>query len=368
MDPKLNNSMKANGSARENGVAVANGAALGQGGPASKSLASGPSERPPWELDLSKLILKNRIGAGAYGSVYRGTYNGQLVAVKVLEFGDSDTMARARFVELHSSFKQEVSMWSTLSHPNITKFIGASISDVQSRMLPSISPAPKAALGLGSQKGSFRLGAHTCCVVAEYVPGGTLKEFLIKHRRSKLPLRTVIQLALDLAQALKFMHEKKVVHRDIKSENLLLTKGHRLKVADFGVARVEAANPKDMTGSTGTLGYMAPEVLDGKPYNHKADAYSFGICLWEIYCCDMPFPNLAVRDMIAIVRNGLRPTVPGVCPKDLANLMTRCWDVSPAKRPEMSEAVSILEKVDTFKGQGMPSLEEVPVNRCLCLF
>lgn len=63
-----------------------------------------------------------------------------------------------------------------------------------------------------------------------------------------------------MVRRLEYLHEKKVVHRDIKSENLLMTKQGHVKLADFGVARVEAANPRDMTGSTGTLGYMAPEV------------------------------------------------------------------------------------------------------------
>lgn len=116
---------------------------------------------------------------------------------------------------------------------------------------------------------------------------------------------------------------------------MLLDTRRTLKIADFGVARVEAQNPKDMTGETGTLGYMAPEVpipcqnsetvfnevifylwakqdksltwkfhvqvLDGKPYNRKCDVYSFGICLWEIYCCDMPYPDLSFADVSSAV-------------------------------------------------------------------
>lgn len=127
---------------------------------------------------------------------------------------------------------------------------------------------------------------------------------------------------------------------------MLLDKTRTVKIADFGVARVEASNPNDMTGETGTLGYMAPEVfgftgtfslhvllflflflrykkknllpnstetclanhtmhglqvLNGNPYNRKCDVYSFGICLWEIYCCDMPYPDLSFSEVTSAV-------------------------------------------------------------------
>ncbi|GAB4846777.1 hypothetical protein Ancab_025785 [Ancistrocladus abbreviatus] len=111
---------------------------------------------------------------------------------------------------------------------------------------------------------------NVCCVVLEYLPGGALKSFLTKNRRRKLAFKLVIQLALDLARGFKsslsicilsgYLHSKKIVHRDVKTENMLLDKTRNLKIADFGVDRVKASNPNDMTGDTGTLAYMAPEV------------------------------------------------------------------------------------------------------------
>ncbi|KAL9995451.1 putative dual-specificity kinase TKL-Pl-4 family [Helianthus debilis subsp. tardiflorus] len=137
----------------------------------------------------------------------------------------------------------------------------------------------------------------------------------------------------------------------LKLKNMLLDLNRTLKIADFGVARVEAQNPRDMTGETGTLGYMAPEVLDGKPYNRKCDVYSFGICLWEVYCCDMPYADLSFAEVSsAVVRQNLRPDIPKCCPSSFANILRKCWDANPDKRPEMDEVVRLLEAIDTSKG------------------
>ncbi|KAI4999337.1 hypothetical protein ZWY2020_003926 [Hordeum vulgare] len=138
---------------------------------------------------------------------------------------------RTRNYRTKISITQEVAVWHKLDHPNVTKFIGAI------------------------------MGARDLNVQTE-------------HGHLGMP-------TLDLARGLSYLHSEKIVHRDVKTENMLLDKTRTVKIADFGVARVEASNPSDMTGETGTLGYMAPEVLNGHPYNRKCDVYSFGICLWR---------------------------------------------------------------------------------------
>ncbi|KAG6783892.1 hypothetical protein POTOM_009574 [Populus tomentosa] len=330
------------------------------------------TRKEEWEIDLGKLDIRHVIAYGTYGAVYRGNYDGQDVAervekyaaeaslaqwligkltfMKVLDWGEDGIATAAETAALRASFKQEVAVWHKLDHPNVTKFVGASMG-TSNLKIPSKSSSSDSVNSPPSR---------ACCVVVEYLPGGTLKKFLIRNRRKKLAFKIVIQLALDLSRGLSYLHSKKIVHRDVKTENMLLDATRTLKIADFGVARVEAQNPRDMTGETGTLGYMAPEVLDGKPYNRKCDVYSFGICLWEIYCCDMPYPDLSFAEVSsAVVRqlqlvprvhaeentyvwyyemhNHLRPEIPRCCPSSLATVMRKCWDANPEKRPEMDE-------------------------------
>ncbi|KAM7274317.1 hypothetical protein ACFE04_028981 [Oxalis oulophora] len=308
-------------------------------------------KRPDWEIDPSKLLIKAVIARGTFGTVHRGVYDGLDVAVKMLDWGEEGHRTDSEIASLRAAFTQEVAVWHKLDHPNVTKFIGATMG--------------ASGVFLQTENGQIGMPSNICCVIVEYLPGGALKSYLIKNRRRKLAFKVVHQLALDLARGLSYLHAEKIVHRDVKTENMLLDKTRTVKIADFGVARVEASNPNDMTGETGTLGYMAPEVLNGNAYNRKCDVYSFGICLWEIYCCDMPYPDLSFSEVTsAVVRQNLRPDIPRCCPSSLANVMKRCWDANPDKRPEMDEVVSMLEAIDTSKGGGM-----IPVDQqqgCLC--
>ncbi|XP_051129519.1 serine/threonine-protein kinase STY13-like [Andrographis paniculata] len=320
----------------------------------SKNVVEAPNPKEVWEIDPSNLEIRYLVARGTYGTIYRANYNSQDVAVKVLDWGEDNVATAAETAALRASFKQEVAVWHKLDHPNVTKFIGASMGTSQLKV-PSNN----------SSGGDTNFPSRACCVVVEFLPGGTLKNLLYKNRKKKLAYKVVIQLALDLSRGLSYLHSKKIVHRDVKAENMLLDSHRTLKIADFGVARVEAQNPKDMTGETGTLGYMAPEVLDGKPYNRKCDVYSFGICLWEIYCCDLPYPDLSFAEVSsAVVRQNLRPEIPRCCPSAVSNIMKKCWDANPDKRPDMDEVVQMLEGIDTSKGGGM--IPEDQAGGCFC--
>ncbi|ESW15291.1 hypothetical protein PHAVU_007G060400 [Phaseolus vulgaris] len=317
----------------------------------SKSVAA---KRPKetWEIDLAKLDIHYSVANGTYGTVYRGTYDSQDVAVKVLDWGEDGVAPAAKIASLRASFWQEVTIWQKLDHPNVTKFIGASIA-TSNLMIPLPT------------YGQNSIPSKTCCVIAEFLPGGTLKQYLSRNRQDKLPYEVVIQLALDLSRGLSYLHSKKIVHRDVKPDNMLLDCNKNLKIADFGVARIEAINQSEMTSETGTYGYMAPEVLNGKPYNRKCDVYSFGICLWEIYSCNVPFSKLSLATVsCAVINQHLRPDIPRSWPSALANIIRKCWDAKPERRPEMHEVVEMLEAIDTSKGGGMIRKDKNPRFFC----
>ncbi|XP_006655137.1 serine/threonine-protein kinase STY13-like [Oryza brachyantha] len=290
---------------------------------ASSSLNSG-SEVPTaaWEIDLSRLQINDFVKQGSQGTLFCGKYDGRDVAVKLLEWGRDGHSTPEQIICLGESLRELAAAWDEMDHPNIAKFIGAFIGK---------SPPPDT----------------TSFVLTERLNGGTLREYLDKHTKCKLNYKNAVNLALGMARGLSYLHSRQIVHHNVRTENMLLDDNVNIKIADFGVSCIDS-DPKDMTGRTGTSCYKAPEVLDGKPYNHKCDVYSFGICLWEIYCC----ANF-IDVTSAALHNQLRPKIPKCCPQDMARIMRMCWDVEPASRPEMHEVVGMLEKLNTKKGHGM---------------
>uniref|UniRef100_A0A0E0CKS9 Protein kinase domain-containing protein n=1 Tax=Oryza meridionalis TaxID=40149 RepID=A0A0E0CKS9_9ORYZ len=316
-------------------------------------------EAAAWEIDLSKLSIRSVVAQGYHGTLFRADYGGHDVAVKVLDWGEDGYSTPEQIAHLRASLADLAAVWHSFEHPNVARFFGASMGTTDL----NIPAAAASASGGGEPRntGEKPPPDRACCVVVEFLGGGTLKKYLIEHYRSKLPYGEVVRLALSMARGLSFLHANNIVHRDVKTENMLFLGGGGggdLKIADFGVARVEARDPREMTGATGTVGYMAPEVLVGKPYNRKCDVYSFGICLWETYCCEMPFTfGLGVAEAsAAVARRGMRPPIPPCCPPAMARVMARCWDAEPAARPEMEEVVRMLEALDTSNGGGMVPL------------
>ncbi|KAF7018062.1 unnamed protein product [Triticum aestivum] len=325
-----------------------------------KQLRKGEGDRPmaSWEIDLAKLDIHHREPPGSFGSFCSATYNGRKVLAKLLDQGEDGFMTETEISTRREAFRKEVAVWKELNHRNVARFIGASTGTTD-RSIPADS---------GESSAPIDLPERACCVVVEYLCLGTLRQRLYAHRERKIGYKIVVEFALDLANGLSYLHSKDIVHRDVKPENMLLDAEAVVKIADFGVTRVQAKNPEDMTGMTGTLGYMAPEVIEDKPYDRKCDVYSFGICLWAIYCCDIPYyPGMSsIEISSAVVHNNLRPKIPRCCPTRLANIMKRCWDADPDKRPEMKEVVHLLEDLDTTKGGGM--IPEGTNPGCFCFF
>jgi len=136
---------------------------------------------------------------------------------------------------------------------------------------------------------------------------------------------------------------------DLKPENIGFTVDKTLKLFDFGLAacvrkKVFANETYKMSGYTGTLAYMAPEVALRKPYNEKVDIYSFGIILWQMVTGETPYDGITKATYIErVCVGGLRPSIPRDVPKDLATLMQQCWDADPKRRPSCKAILASLD-------------------------
>ncbi|KAM0943222.1 putative dual-specificity kinase TKL-Pl-4 family [Dioscorea sansibarensis] len=283
-----------------------------------------------WAIDLRKLNMGMAFAQGAFGKLYKGTYNGEDVAIKLLERPENDP-ERAQLME--QQFGQEVMMLANLRHQNIVRFIGACRKPV------------------------------VWCIVTEYAKSGSVRQFLMKRQNRSVPLKLAVKQALDVARGMAYVHGLGLIHRDLKSDNLLIFADKSIKIADFGVARIEVQT-EGMTPETGTYRWMAPEMIQHRPYNQKVDVYSFGIVLWELITGMLPFQNMtAVQAAFAVVKTGVRPVIPTDCLPVLSKIMTRCWDANPDVRPPFMEIVSMLENAET---EIMTNVRKARFRCCVC--
>lgn len=259
------------------------------------------SEPPPqddWELEAVEIKFQERIASGAFGDLYKGSYCGQDVAIKILRNVQDDSQQLSEFL-------QEVSIMRKVRHKNVAQFIGACTRK------PNL------------------------CIVVEYMPGGSVYDYM--RRAGPLKLPTLLRVAVDICRGMDYLHKRNIAHRDLKAANLLMDETGVVKIADFGVARV-MDSAGIMTAETGTYRWMAPEVIEHKPYGGRADVFSFGILLWELLTGMVPYQDLTpLQAAVGVVQKGLRPVIPPNTPGQLAAVMVACWARDPAGRPSFEE-------------------------------
>ncbi|KAI3834282.1 hypothetical protein MKX03_030089 [Papaver bracteatum] len=278
-----------------------------------------------WEIDARLLTFENKVGSGSFGDLYKGIYCTQEVAIKVLK-------AERVSAEMQREFAQEVYIMRKVRHKNVVQFIGACTRP------PSL------------------------CIVTEFMSGGSIYDFLHKQKGVfKLP--SVIRIAIDVSKGMNYLHQNKIIHRDLKAANLLMDENKVVKVADFGVARVQAQSGV-MTAETGTYRWMAPEVIEHKPYDHKADIFSFAIVLWEMLTGKLPYEYLTpLQAAVGVVQKGLRPTIPKDTHPKLVRLLEHCWQQNPSLRPDFSEIIEALQ--DIAKEIGTDGQDNEKLNMAL---
>jgi len=308
--------------------------------------------------EVSELVKfctrRNRIGKGTFGTVYKGELRGMTVAIKELDIGNDREAADRAIADFH----QEVKVLRVLRSSRLVQFVGACTQ-------PS-----------------------TILIVTEYIPGGNLFHLLQQESRvlnnpnddSKspeeqdvtsgassldlasspapplnLPLSLLdrLRIAEEVAIGLNYLHcsNPPIIHRDVKSRNILLDAHGHVKICDFGLSRTMNRSVLTATqGSVGTPQYMSPEALKASPLAPSSDVYSFGILLYELFIGDVPWSQLSMVQVVTKVlvekqRVRLPSDKKDAIPSGISNLIKMCVRHTAKKRPSMREVLKQIRKV-----------------------
>ncbi|KAL1353454.1 hypothetical protein HN51_017401 [Arachis hypogaea] len=267
-------------------------------------------EGTEWEIQWEDLSVGERIGIGSYGEVYRADCNGTEVAVK--KFLDQDFSGDAL-----AQFKSEVEIMLRLRHPNVVLFMGA------------ITRSPHFS------------------ILTEFLPRGSLYRLL--HRPNvRIDEKRRLRMALDVAKGMNYLHTSNppIVHRDLKSPNLLVDKHWVVKVCDFGLSRMKHHTFLSSKSCAGTPEWMAPEVLRNEPANEKCDVYSFGVILWELATMMIPWKGLNPMQVVGAVGfQNKRLEIPDNVNPAVAQIIRDCWQMEPHLRPSFAQLMSRLSRL-----------------------
>lgn len=254
------------------------------------------------EIHLKDIYIGDQIGGGGFAIVYEGEWGGKSVALKTL----FDPRVDKR---LRDEYNNELEVMSKLCHKNIVKIYGACVK------------APK------------------LCMVMELC---TMSIFNLLHNTTEeITEKTIVRLLLECAEGLEYLHNRKpsIIHRDVKTQNILVTNDLKVKLCDFGLVNTTAT-------TAGTPAYMAPELLADSMYSKKVDVYAFAVVVWECISRSIPFQSWDPRDIREFVTRGERLKIPfSGCPKVCGKLIERCWDHDQEKRPEFTNIVRALSRI-----------------------
>eukprot|EP01116_Phalansterium_solitarium_P025293 TRINITY_DN9590_c0_g2_i1.p1 TRINITY_DN9590_c0_g2~~TRINITY_DN9590_c0_g2_i1.p1 ORF type:complete len:976 (+),score=404.90 TRINITY_DN9590_c0_g2_i1:228-3155(+) len=269
-----------------------------------------------WEIQPDEITLGRRLGRGSYGEVWKGLWRNTPCAIKKLYTSDSAPAVSDKTLR---ELRSEVDVLCRLRHPSVTLFMGACCQ----------LPDP--------------------CIVMEYVSRGSLARLLSQRETVELgwPLR--VEMLIDVARGMNYLHSMRppIMHRDLKTDNLLVDDSWQVKLADFGLAKTQAAGSGGWARTNcGTVGYAAPEVLQNRPYTDKADVYSFGVVMWEVLTRDIPYrEHVNTMAVIRSIDRGETLPIPADCPPRYADLMRACWDLEPSRRPSFRDVLQQLEPI-----------------------
>ena len=208
--------------------------------------------------------------------------------------------------------KKEIKLLASFHHPNIVRY-----------------------------RDSF-LEAGILNIVMDFAEGGDLHGLLKAQGTRSLPEEQVLDYYVQLCLAMKHVHDRKVLHRDIKSQNIFLTQNRKvLKLGDFGIARVLNSTQELARTACGTPYYMSPEICDNQPYNDRSDVWSMGCLLYEMATLRCPFDARDMRGLVIKILRGAYPPLPRSFSSELGSLVSTCLARKPAQRPSVNQLLAM---------------------------
>uniref|UniRef100_A0A0R3RFX2 Protein kinase domain-containing protein n=1 Tax=Elaeophora elaphi TaxID=1147741 RepID=A0A0R3RFX2_9BILA len=254
-----------------------------------------------WEIPFEAITHLEWLGSGSQGAVFSGQLNGRLVAVK----------------KVKDKSETEIKHLQHLNHENLIKFIGVC-----------------------TQSPCF-------CIVMEYCGQGQLYEVIRSGHH--IVKATFGEWARQIADGMNYLHQKRIIHRDLKSPNILVDNSDVLKICDFGTSHQWDKEKSMVMSFCGTAAWMAPEIIKKEPCSEKVDIWSFGVVLWELLTQEIPYKDI---DSMAIIwgvgSNNLSLPIPDTAPEGLKLLLRQCWSIKPQNRPSFSQ---ILKHIAVFKSE-----------------
>lgn len=273
---------------------------------------------PKPDRKLGPYVLISKIGRGAFGVVWLAEKRTPIAttcfAIKLAHDDEIDL----------TTFKREAEIWIKASgHPNVLPIIEADIYDGRA------------------------------VIVSEYAPDGSLRTWLLTHNGKTPSIEAAAEMTLQILAGLEHLHRQRIIHRDIKPDNILLQHGVP-RLADFGIARVVRTD-KYSSGVVGTLAYMAPECFDGKR-SQQTDVWSVGVLLYEMLIGRVPHSQSDTAALISAIITKDSPPLPEAIPRALRQVVERALARNPIKRYHSAgEMRQALRAVSTELGRKNPA-------------
>ena len=170
--------------------------------------------------------------------------------------------------------------------------------------------------------------------------GGDLTNKIKECKGQFFQENQILDWFTQICLAMKHVHDRKVLHRDLKCQNIFLTKNSMIKLGDFGIARVLSGTKDNAKTMVGTPYYLSPEIINGKGYNFKSDIWSLGVVLYELCALKPPFDANSLAFLAMKIVKGQYPPIPSHYTKDMKNLVSVLLQVDPSKRPTINNILS----------------------------